>query len=140
MSMRDTFDCTPQQYHHGLDLLWDALKNIGITSVEGADTVFTLVARHLAFLHRVAKMQSQHGRLQAVVLKPCQCGRYVGTELYINDLQCHHEKQEWAGIEEARELYQLIFGRISIDPNWPIGLTNFLVTDESTTCSQCGGT
>lgn len=39
--MRDTFDITPQQYHAGLDKLWDAL---GLTGVQDED-VFTLAAR-----------------------------------------------------------------------------------------------
>lgn len=39
--MRDTFDCTPQQYHAGIDKLWVAL---GLTGVQDED-VFTLAAR-----------------------------------------------------------------------------------------------
>ncbi len=49
---RDHFDCTPQQYHSGLDKLWAALE---ISGVQDED-VFTLTAREV-------------NRLQAIVDK-----------------------------------------------------------------------
>ena len=45
---RDHFDETPQQYHHGLDILWAALPDG--TKANGADTVYTLVRDRLSAL------------------------------------------------------------------------------------------
>ncbi len=43
---RDHFDCTPQQYHAGLDKLWEALQVSGVTEAETSDQdVWTLAVR-----------------------------------------------------------------------------------------------
>ena len=47
-SNRDSFDCTPQQYHTGLDKLWEALE---LTGVQDED-VFTLVAAEIKRLRK----------------------------------------------------------------------------------------
>ena len=48
---RDSFDCTPQQYHAGLDKLWTA---IGLKGVQDED-VFTLAARRIQQGDRLAQ-------------------------------------------------------------------------------------
>lgn len=51
MSARDSFDLTPQQYHDGVDKLWEALELEGVQD----EDVFTLAAREikrLRALHR----------------------------------------------------------------------------------------
>ena len=49
---RDSFDCTPQQYHAGLDKLWAAL---GLEGVQDEDC-FTLAAREIERLKKIAAM------------------------------------------------------------------------------------
>jgi hypothetical protein len=49
-SARRRIDITPQQYHAGLDKLWEAL---GLASIQSKD-VFTLAARHLKAWKEIA--------------------------------------------------------------------------------------
>jgi len=49
---RDHFDCTPQQYHAGLDKLWRAL---GVTGVQDED-VFTLVEKEIGRLREAYEL------------------------------------------------------------------------------------
>ncbi len=51
---RDHFDCTPQQYHSGLYILWAAL---GLTGVQDED-VFTLAAAELERLQAIVDKQA----------------------------------------------------------------------------------
>ena len=46
MTERDSFDCTPQQYHGGLDKLWAALNVEGVQD----EDAFTLAAKRIAEL------------------------------------------------------------------------------------------
>ncbi len=48
-NMRNEFDCTPEQYHHGLDILWKAL---GVTGTQDRN-VFQLAADELERLGKV---------------------------------------------------------------------------------------
>jgi len=47
MAPRDSFDCTPQQYHAGLDKLWAAMPRY-VSSTD--EDVFTLAAEEIGWL------------------------------------------------------------------------------------------
>ena len=51
----DSVDCTPQQYHAGLDKLWDAL---GLTKPQEED-VFTLAGRKIKRLRAIVDKRSR---------------------------------------------------------------------------------
>ena len=71
MSGRDSFDCTPQQYHGGLDKLWEAL---GLTEVQDED-VFTLSAR------RMKQLQAENEQLLTEISRlRMKCGPDEMTE------------------------------------------------------------
>lgn len=56
MGCRDEFDLTPQQYHGGLDKLWDAL---GCKGVQDED-VFTLAANAITDARLAANVLWDH--------------------------------------------------------------------------------
>ena len=55
-TMRSQFDCTPEQYHAGLDKLWAAL---GVSGPQEHD-VFTLVAAEIEQLRRLNQDKFNH--------------------------------------------------------------------------------
>jgi hypothetical protein len=75
--LRDRFDCTPQQYHGGLDKLWNALQ---LFTVQDKD-VFTLCAERLEQLRaenerlkqRIAELDDTLEKLEVSYIR-ARCG------------------------------------------------------------------
>jgi hypothetical protein len=104
--MRDRYDCTPQQYHGGLDKLWAA---IGVNGVQDED-VFTMSARAI-MQGQVWKRSAQHGSLRKALLYPCHCGRFTVDEWYGTKEDGYHKEKsvfEVANIDEARAIYRAV--------------------------------
>jgi hypothetical protein len=112
----DHFDCTPRQYHGGLDKLWDAL---GLKSVQDED-VFTLAARSIKrgrIMERIARTQRQMGSLRKILLYPCpiaDCNSFSVEEWYAKDDGVYFKVTmiETDGLDGARAIYSLVLGRL----------------------------
>jgi hypothetical protein len=85
---RDTFDCTPQQYHAGLDQLWQAL---GLTKVQD-ESVFTLSARVIA---RERDLAAAVKEAYSTII----CEATMGNEGYVGQIM--------NAITKVRELVEL---------------------------------
>ena len=59
--LRDQFDCTPRQYHAGLDILWEAIEGHDLDG----ETVYRKCASRIASLEaEVERLREQLGSTQ----------------------------------------------------------------------------
>lgn len=80
MSMRDSFGCTPQQYHAGLDKLWEALP--GDPEDWAGESIFEKAA---AALRTVAPLNERLLGWQGVCPHPAA---RIERRLITDELQC----------------------------------------------------
>ena len=82
---QDHFDCSPQQYHHGLCLLWEAL---GITTIQDR-TVYELCAEKIAALQtQLAEMRRVVERVKTFLIKLSKQKCYCSHTAYIDCNPC----------------------------------------------------
>jgi chromosome segregation ATPase len=60
MGFRDEFDITPQQYHAGLDKLWDAYEAPEGYKVTESDDIFTLIPKQIEALRKERDALTQY--------------------------------------------------------------------------------